>query len=87
MKHLHLSDIAKEQIIEMAWDDQLPFEKIEAAFGLNELEVINIMCTHMQPKSFERWKNRVSGKVFKDPQISSNGIICCQQKQNCSFAC
>lgn len=54
-----------DRIIEMAWEDRTPFDAIEAQFGLDEQAVIKLMRREMNPKSFRRWRERVSGRATK----------------------
>ena len=42
---MNLSDVDKDRIIEMAWEDRTPFEAIEYQFGLKENDVRQIMRT------------------------------------------
>jgi len=79
-----------DRIIEMAWQDWVPFDAIEAQFGLTEKEVIKLMRREMKPSSFRMWRKRVQGRSnkhaskrdqkvtkFKSPQqraISNNKI-------------
>ena len=57
-----LHDEDRSRVIEMAWEDRTPFEAIEAAYGLNESEVIELMRTSLKPSSFRLWRKRVSGR-------------------------
>ncbi|MFT6771818.1 MAG: hypothetical protein ACJARU_002033 [Congregibacter sp.] len=57
------SDISR--VIEMAWEDRTPFEAIESAYGLTEPQVIKLMRREMKPRSFQMWRNRVSGRRTK----------------------
>ena len=45
---MNLSDIDKDRIIEMAWEDRTPFEAIEYQFGLKENDVRQIMRTSLK---------------------------------------
>lgn len=63
MKELNGRDI--DRIIEMAWEDRTPFGAIDFQFGLSEKEVIELMRREMHPKSFKRWRKRVSGRRTK----------------------
>jgi hypothetical protein len=53
------------RIVEMAWEDRTAFEAIEAQFGLNESDVIDLMRSQMKPSSFRMWRKRVSGRRTK----------------------
>lgn len=63
MKELSARDI--DRIIEMTWEDRTPFGAIDFQFGLSEKEVIELMRREMHPKSFKRWRKRVSGRRTK----------------------
>jgi uncharacterized protein (TIGR03643 family) len=73
------------RIIEMAWEDRTPFEAIEKQFGLNESQVILLMRSSLKRRSFELWRERVSGRASKhlklrNPEIS-RGYCPTQYKQ------
>ena len=54
-----------ERIIRLAWADRVTFEEIEALTGLSESAVIRFMRRHQSPKTFRRWRERVSGRGTK----------------------
>lgn len=60
---LELSDIEKDRIIEMAWEDRTPFEAITIQFGLPEKEVIKLMRGTLKRSSFNLWRKRVNSGV------------------------
>lgn len=60
---LELSDIEKDRIIEMAWEDRTPFEAITIQFGLPEKEVIKLMRETLKRSSFNLWRKRVNSGV------------------------
>ena len=66
-----LSDIDRDRIIEMAWEDRTPFDAIEVQFGLNEKDVITLMRRAMKPSSFRVWRKRVSSRATKHRQHRS----------------
>ncbi len=79
-----LSEITVDRIIEMAWEDRTPFEAIKFQFGLNEQEVISLMRTEIQPKSFKRWRKRVQGRKTKHRKLrefTAGTFKCSRQKQ------
>lgn len=57
------TDIEKDRIIEMAWEDRTPFEAIHFQFGLTQGEVEKFMRSELKPASFRRWRKRVSSGV------------------------
>jgi uncharacterized protein (TIGR03643 family) len=80
-----LTEQEHSRIIEMAWEDRTPFEAIEEQFGLNESQVILLMRSSLKRRSFELWRERVSGRASKhlklrNPEIS-RGYCPTQYKQ------
>ena len=63
------SDIEKDRIIEMAWEDRTTFDAILFQFGLKEQEVINLMRMEMKPSSFKMWRERVQGRKTKHEKL------------------
>ena len=66
---MELTDIEKDRIIEMAWEDRTTFEAILMQFGLKEQEVINLMRIEMKPSSFRMWRERVQGRKTKHEKL------------------
>jgi uncharacterized protein (TIGR03643 family) len=60
-----LSDEEVSHVVGMAWKDDVPFEAIEARYGLDEEAVIALMRTQLQRSSWELWRKRVSGRPTK----------------------
>jgi len=52
-------------IIRMAWADEISFDKIKRERGVSEAEVIDIMRRNLKPGSFKLWRKRVSGRSSK----------------------
>ncbi len=52
-------------IIRMAWADEVSFDKIKKDTGLSEAEVIKIMRTNLKRGSFKLWRKRVTGRSTK----------------------
>jgi uncharacterized protein (TIGR03643 family) len=63
MKFKLLSDMDKDRIIEMAWEDRTPFEAIKTQFDYSESDVINLMRNELKRTSFERWRKRINSGV------------------------
>jgi uncharacterized protein (TIGR03643 family) len=79
-----LSDIDKDRIIEMAWEDRTTFESIQLQFGLKEQEVIDLMRTEMKPSSFRMWRARVQGRKTKHEKLRNfekGRFKCTRQRQ------
>lgn len=69
-----LSPEDKSRIIEMAWEDRTPFEAIERLYGLSEPEVITLMRTSIKRKTFNNWRERVSGRKTKHLKLRSKDV-------------
>lgn len=70
-----LSEIDKDRIIEMAWEDRTPFEAITFQFGLSEKEVIALMRREMKKTSFKLWRKRVNSGVSQKHLYKRNPDI------------
>ncbi|SEA96031.1 TIGR03643 family protein [Flavobacterium gillisiae] len=84
MAEHHLSDIEKDRVIEMAWEDRTTFEAIQMQFGLKEQEVIDLMRTEMKPSSFRMWRERVQGRKTKHEKLrdfEKGRFKCTRQRQ------
>ena len=66
-----MNDTDKSRIIEMAWQDRIPFEAIKRCYGLSEPEVIRLMRANLKASSFKLWRKRVSGRKTKHTQLSN----------------
>lgn len=81
---IELSDLEKDRIIEMAWEDRTTFESITIQFGLKEQQVIELMRTEMKPSSFRMWRERVQGRKTKHEKLrsfSEGRFKCSRQRQ------
>jgi uncharacterized protein (TIGR03643 family) len=81
-----LTDLEKDRIIEMAWEDRTTFDAILAQFGLREQEVINLMRAEMKLSSFKMWRERVQGRKTKHAklrtyEIGDSRFKCSMQRQ------
>lgn len=59
------------RIIEMAWEDEIPFEAIEREYGLNESGVILLMRNNLKLSSFKLWRKRVAGRKTKHSSLKN----------------
>ena len=78
------SEIDKDRIIEMAWEDRTTFEAIEFQFQITEHQVIKLMRQELKPNSFKRWRKRVKGRTTKHEKLRTFSIgrfKCSRQKQ------
>ena len=55
----------EDRLIEMAWQDRMPFDVIYFQYGLTENQVKNKMRTLLSKKSYKRWRKRVQGRKTK----------------------
>tara|TARA_B110000483_G_scaffold1062_1_gene1225 strand:- start:711 stop:986 length:276 start_codon:yes stop_codon:yes gene_type:complete len=67
-----LSEIDKDRIIEMAWEDRTPFEAILFQFNITEKEVIILMKREMTLKNWKKWRARVQGRKTKHSSLRDN---------------
>ncbi|CAM2913246.1 TIGR03643 family protein [Flavobacterium frigoris] len=80
----NLSDLEKDRVIEMAWEDRTTFDAILLQFGLKEQEVIDLMRTEMKPTSFIMWRKRVQGRKTKHEKLRDyreGRFKCSRQRQ------
>ncbi len=64
-----------DRIIEMAWQDWVPFDAIKAQFGLSEGEVIKLMRRNLKPSSFRLWRKRAQNRKQKHKVRDKMGYI------------
>lgn len=65
-------ELSKEdisRIVEMAWQDHIPFEAIAIQFDVSEKETIQIMRQNLKPSSFRLWRKRVTGRKAKHKSL------------------
>ena len=60
----------KDEIIEMALSDKVPFDTIKELFGLDQNQVKLLMKAELRPGSYKAWRKRVETfatrrKVYK----------------------
>jgi uncharacterized protein (TIGR03643 family) len=65
----------KSRIIEMAWEDRTPFEAIEALFGVNSNQLIDLMRRELKIGSFKVWRRRMRGRQTKHLNLRPEGIL------------
>ena len=49
----------KDEIIEMALSDKVPFDAIKQLYGLDENQVKRLMKAELKPGSYRAWRKRV----------------------------
>ena len=60
-----ISEVDKNRLIEMAWQDRMPFDIIFSQYGLTENQLKNKMRTLISKKAYDRWRKRVQGRTTK----------------------
>ncbi|QSZ42148.1 TIGR03643 family protein [Sulfurimonas aquatica] len=60
---MHESDL--NRLIEMAWQDRVPFEIIQKQYGLSENQLKKKMRSLISHKAYKRWRKRVQGRATK----------------------
>ena len=58
------------EIIGRAWADEISFARIKGDKGIYEREVNIIMRRNLKQRSFELWRQRVSGRKMKHERKS-----------------
>ena len=84
MTREEMTDLEKDRIIEMAWEDRTTFEAIFMQFGLKEQEVIDLMRIEMKASSFKMWRERVQGRKTKHEKrrdFKEGRFKCSRQRQ------
>lgn len=59
------SEAFLNEVIRMAWADDISFDRIKREKGLSESEVISIMRKNLKRNSFILWRKRVTGRKSK----------------------
>lgn len=70
LKPLKKRDLSYEEyddnrLIEMAWQDRVPFDVIYMQYGLTENQVKNKMRKLISKKAYDRWRKRVQNRSTK----------------------
>ena len=64
-RNLEFEELDENRLIEMPWQDRLPFEIIYLQYGLTENQVKNKMRKLLDKKTYNRWRKRVHGRITK----------------------
>ena len=67
-RDLEFAEFDENRLIEMAWQDRVPFDIIYLQYGLKENQVKNKMRKLLSKKAYDRWRKRVHGRVTKHSQ-------------------
>lgn len=78
-----LTQVEKDRIVEMAWEDRTPFDAIKIQFGISEAEVIKLMRREMKLKSWKMWRARVQNRATKHmaKRVFSEGRHKCSRQR------
>ena len=61
------------EVIEMAWSDDVSLADIEKEIGIKESEVKRIMQTNLKPSSYKLWRKRV--RWIKEKKKKSKNFL------------
>lgn len=61
----HFEEYDENRLIEMAWQDRVPFEIIYLQYGLTENQLKKKMRKLISKKAYDRWRKRVQGRSTK----------------------
>ncbi len=69
-----LTEAEVNDVIGMAWADDVSFDDIRRKYGLLEKEVISLMKRSLKPSSYRLWRKRVTGRKTKhDAKLRTEG--------------
>ena len=71
---MNFTELDKDRIIEMAWEDRTPFDAIEYQFGLKEADVKVLMKRELKFSSYKLWRKRVESCKTKHLKKRVEGI-------------
>ena len=71
---MNFTELDKDRIIEMAWEDRTPFSAIEYQFGLKEADVKVLMKRELKFSSYKLWRKRVESCKTKHLKKRVEGI-------------
>lgn len=58
-----LSFEEKSKLLELAWQENKPFQTIEQQFGLSEGQVTLLMNKYLKSNNYKRWRDKVTGQI------------------------
>jgi uncharacterized protein (TIGR03643 family) len=64
-RDLSFEEFDDNRLIEMAWQDRMPFDIIYLQYGLTENQVKNRLRKLISKKAYKRWRKRVQGRITK----------------------
>jgi len=60
---MHENDL--NRLVEIAWQDRVPFDIIQKQYGLSENQLKKKMRSLISSKAYKRWRKRVQGRKTK----------------------
>lgn len=75
IENQEFTELQKDRIIEMAWEDRTPFEAIEFQFGLKEKDVIDFMRINSKASSFKMWRKRMNARGTKHEALQQDDVL------------
>lgn len=70
MINFNISKSQIDNIIFMAWSDNISFEEIKRRHGISEKDVIKIMRYNLKERSYKLWRKRVNGRISKHEKLA-----------------
>lgn len=64
-RDLNFEEYDESRLIEMAWQDRVPFDIIYLQYGLTENQLKKKMRKLISKKAYDRWRKRVQGRSTK----------------------
>lgn len=61
----NIQESDENRLVEMAWQDRVPFDVIQKQYGLSENQLKNKMRSLISPKAYKRWRERVQTRITK----------------------
>ena len=71
---MNFTELEKDRIIEMAWEDRTPFDAIEYQSGLKEADDKVLMKKELKFSSYKLWRKRVENCKTKHLKKRVEGI-------------
>lgn len=64
-RDLGFEEFDENRLIQMAWQDRVPFEVIYLQYGISENQLKNKMRKLISKKAYNRWRKRIQGRTTK----------------------
>lgn len=61
----NFEEIDENRLIEMAWQDRMPFEVIYLQYGLTQNQVKKKLRSLISNQAYKRWSKRVNNRITK----------------------